>query len=205
MKNGGLIPWNAIAISKMFKISWRMGRHLMKGASENHLKARYDSMVEYHPISARNQSKLHQFGKKVLPGIFLGYELITVRSWKDTFYVNLECWDKNTPSNSPKAPSGRDYDFQESTLRREQTEWIQVFSEELQGESGESQTTEPKDDAEAQRDFWSIQGDFIYRHHNEPRVQLNVPKEETFPVPLKYIDVARATYRKSGRVAREMY
>ena len=43
-------------------------------------------------------------------------------------------------------------------------------------------------------DFWSIQGDFIYRHHNEPRVQLCVPKEETCPVPLKYIDVTRSTH-----------
>ena len=42
--------------------------------------------------------------------------------------------------------------------------------------------------------FWSILGDFIYRHHNEPRVQLYVPKEETFPIPLKYIDVTRSTH-----------
>ena len=56
-----------------------------------------------------------------------------------------------------------------------------------------SQPTE-EDDAEAQKDFWSIQGDFIYRHHTEPRVQLYVPKEETFPIPLKYIDVTRATF-----------
>ena len=34
--------------------------------------------------------------------------------------------------------------------------------------------------------FWSIQGDFIYRHHNEPRVQLYVPKEETCLIPLTY-------------------
>ena len=27
-------------------------------------------------------------------------------------------------------------------------------------------------------DFWSITGDFIYRHHNEPRVQLYVPKKK---------------------------
>ena len=46
-----------------------------------------------------------------------------------------------------------------------------------------------KDDAEARADFWSIQGDFIYRLHNEPRVQLYVPKEETFPIQLRYIDV----------------
>ena len=32
-------------------------------------------MVENHHISARDQSRLHQFGKKVLPGIFLGYAL----------------------------------------------------------------------------------------------------------------------------------
>ena len=37
-----------------------------------------------------------------------------------------------------------------------------------------------------------VQGDFIYRHHIEPRVQLHVPKEEeTFPIPLQYNDVTR--------------
>ena len=34
----------------------------------------------------------------------------------------------------------------------------------------------------------------MYRHHNEPRVQLGVPKEETFSIPLKYIDVTRSTH-----------
>ena len=62
------------------------------------------------------------------------------------------------------------------------------------GEPGESQLTESTDDADARRDFWSTQSDFIYRHHIEPRVQLHVPKEETFPIPLTYIDLNRATY-----------
>ena len=43
-------------------------------------------------------------------------------------------------------------------------------------------------------DTWSIQGDAIHRHHNEPRVQLHVPKEETFPIPVKYIDVTWSTH-----------
>ena len=30
------------------------------------------SLVEYHPVSAKDLSRLHQFGKKILPGIFLG-------------------------------------------------------------------------------------------------------------------------------------
>ena len=35
---------------------------------------------------------------------------------------------------------------------------------------------------------------FIYRHHVEPRVQFHVPKEETFPIPKKHIDVTRKDY-----------
>ena len=38
----------------------------------------FGSLVEYHPISAKDQSRIHQFGKKVLPGLFLGYALHAV-------------------------------------------------------------------------------------------------------------------------------
>ena len=37
----------------------------------------FGAMVEYHPIYAKDHSRLHQFGKKVLPGIFLGYALFS--------------------------------------------------------------------------------------------------------------------------------
>ena len=33
------------------------------------------SLDEYHPLTAKDQSRIHQFGKKVLPGLFLGYAL----------------------------------------------------------------------------------------------------------------------------------
>ena len=42
-------------------------------------------------------------------------------------------------------------------------------------------------------DFRSMSGSFIYRHHVEPRVKLYSPREESFPIPLKYIDVSRTT------------
>ena len=35
----------------------------------------FRTMVEYHPFSAKDQSRLHQFGSKVLPGICLSYVL----------------------------------------------------------------------------------------------------------------------------------
>ena len=81
--------------------------------------------------------------------------------------------------------SGRDHEFRVPTLRREPTVRSQDFSRELHCEPGESQPAETTDDAEARGDFWSVQGDFIYRHHNEPQVQLHVPKEETFSIQKK--------------------
>ena len=39
-----------------------------------------------------------------------------------------------------------------------------------------------------------MSGKFIYRHHVEPRVKLYSPREESFPIPLKYIDVSRTTH-----------
>ena len=50
------------------------------------------------------------------------------------------------------------------------------------------------DAGEAINDFWSISGNFIYRHHVEPRVKLYSPRDESFPIPLKYIDVSRTTH-----------
>ena len=50
------------------------------------------------------------------------------------------------------------------------------------------------DAGEAIHDFWSMSGNFIHRHHVEPRVKLYSPREESFPIPLKYIDVSRTTH-----------
>ena len=43
--------------------------------------------VKYHPIFAKDQSRLQQFGKKVLPGIFLGYALHAACIWKGDIMV----------------------------------------------------------------------------------------------------------------------
>ena len=42
----------------------------------------FGSLVEHYTISAKDQSRIHQFGKKVLPGLFLGYALYAGRIWK---------------------------------------------------------------------------------------------------------------------------
>ena len=59
--------------------------------------------------------------------------------------------------------SGRDSEFREPTLGREQTVRSEDLSGELQDNSERCPPTESTDDAEARADFWSIQGDFIDR------------------------------------------
>ena len=78
MKVGGQIPWNAIPICETFKISCLMGRHHMRDVFGKPFEGPiipFRSLVEYYPISAKDQSRIHQFGKKVLPGLFFGYAL----------------------------------------------------------------------------------------------------------------------------------
>ena len=47
----------------------------------------FGSLVECYPISAKDQSKIRQFGKKVLSGLFLGYALYAGEIWKGDILV----------------------------------------------------------------------------------------------------------------------
>ena len=172
-----------------------------------------ESLFEYHPISAKDQSRINRFGKKVLPGLFLGYALYAVGIWKGDVLVadfeELESMDaseiysrrlnakevifpnENGTLNYPVADGriklpGRDQELRTPTLTREHP---------IRGEGhvqflGESEGSLPPlhdsfpDAGEAINDFWSMSGNFIYRHHVEPRVTLYSPREESFPRPL---------------------
>ena len=51
----------------------------------------FGSLVEYYPISAKDQSRIHQFGKEVLPGLFLGYAVYAEGIWKgDVLVADIE-------------------------------------------------------------------------------------------------------------------
>ena len=52
-------------------------------------------MVEQHPLTAKDLSRLHQFGPKVLLGFFLGYALSAERIWKgDTLGADIKELEK---------------------------------------------------------------------------------------------------------------
>ena len=92
-------------------------------------------------------------------------------------------------------PPGGDQDLRTFTL---------VWHRPIQGESnidflGDSEGSLPQpqdsfpDAGDAINDCWSMSGNFIFRHHVEPRVKFYSPREESFRMPLKYIDVTRTT------------
>ena len=183
----------------------------------------FGSLVDYHPISTKDQSRIHQFGKKVLPGIFLGFALYAEKIWKgDILVAGLEELEEMDASEIhakrlnakevmlPKSgeefifpvadgtvkPFGGDRALKTSTLIRNQAIRRESHHDFL-GESEGSPLAQHfqffSGFLEAQDDFWSISGDCIHCHHVEPRVKLYTPREESCLVPLKYIDVTRAT------------
>ena len=51
----------------------------------------FGSLVEYHTKIAKDQSRIHQIGKKVLPGLFLGYALYAGRNLEgDKLVADIE-------------------------------------------------------------------------------------------------------------------
>ena len=93
--------------------------------------------------------------------------------------------------------SGGDRRLRPSTLTRQRPEQGEEQDEENQMNyvlQPPLQQDSTRDDEEAKSDFRTIAGEFIYRHHVEPRVKLYMPKEESFPIPLKFIDVTRNTH-----------
>ena len=91
---------------------------------------------------------------------------------------------------------GGDQELRTSTLvrpRPSRGESNIDFLGESEGSLPQPQDSLP-DVGEAINDFWSMSGSFVYRHHVEPRVTLYSSREESFPIPLKYIDVSRTTH-----------
>ena len=198
----------------------------MKDVLGNHLKDLLFHLVHwlsiYHPITAKDQSRIHQFGKKVLPGLFLGYALYAGGIWKgDVLIADLqesetmdasEIYSKRLNAKEVMFPKEGEFMFPIADGRtktpggdQELTTSTLIRHRPIQGEShidflGESEGSLPQphdshpDAGEAMNDFWSMSRSFIYRHHVEPRVKLYSPREESFPLPLKYIDVTRTTH-----------
>ena len=180
------------------------------------------SLVEYYPITAKDQSRIHQFERKFYLECSLDtlctrgefgrvtYWSQTLRSWKRwTHRKTTQKWLNAKEVIFPKQGEiifpiadgriktlGGTQELKTSTLIRHrsvQRDGHVDFLGESEGSLPQPHDSLP-DAGEAINDFWSMSGSFIYRHHVEPRVELYSPREESIPIPLKYIDVTRTTH-----------
>ena len=153
-------------------------------------------MVEYNPISAKDQSRLHQFGAKILPGIFLGCALCAEGIWKGDIVVadieELEQMDASelyarglNAKEVLTAQKSGNFRFPvtdgtvnenihlnpRSSGTRERTRSSSRKSDELHSQTPLREDS-TRDDEEAKSDFRTITGECIDLHHVEPRVKL---------------------------------
>ena len=151
----------------------------------------FGGIVEYHLISAKDLSRLHQFGPQVLQGIFVGYALHVGGIWKgDILVADIEEVEEMVASELharrlnakevlttlsgekliiPIADgtvklSGGDQVLRTSTLIRDRPDRGEEQYN-LQGESDGFSSTPFRDsswsDGDARNDFWSISGNFL--------------------------------------------
>ena len=101
MRSGGQILWNAIAFCDMSKISYADGENSFR--TDRFWEPLKGPIIPFGAMNrifsdfnARDQARLHQFGKQVLPGIFLGYALIAGGFWKGNILIARHCIELET-------------------------------------------------------------------------------------------------------------
>ena len=204
MKNGGQIPWNAKPICETFKISCLTGRLHTKDVLENLLKDQSFRLVHWLSITLflrkTSQESINLERKSYvdcsLDTLCTRGEFGRVTQWLQT----LRSWTRWTLRKSIQKKiqcKGSNISQRKWKIHISSRRWTN-FQRDFLGESEGSPPSPAQDSypdaGEGRNDFWSMSGNFIYRHHVEPRVKLYSPREESFPSPLKYIHVSRTTH-----------
>ena len=206
MKVGGQILWNVTPICETSQIYYLMGRRPMKDVLGNHLKDLLFHLVQWLSTT------LYCEGSVTNPSIWkesftwIVLRIRSVRGW------NLERWrtdrrlwwvgnDGRIGNLLEKTQCERCDISQTRRIYFSNRGWTNQNLEEIRNWEhppwyGIDQVEErvTLTFLEKMNDFRSMSGSFICRHHVEPRVKLYSPREESFPIPLKCIDVSRITH-----------
>ena len=105
MQSGLHANWSGVATEDYQKL--RKIQDLLsdgKTPSERGFDAPFDGLIIpfgaellYHTISAKDQNRQHQFASKVIPCMFIGYDIFAERSWSENL-LNAYAEDlKNSP------------------------------------------------------------------------------------------------------------
>ena len=211
MKVGGQIPWNVIPICETSQIYYLMGRRPMKDVLGNHLKDRLFHLVHWLSITL-SLRKTSQESVNLERKSFLDCSLDTLCTREEFGRVTQWLQTSRRPKNGkiifPVADgrvkiSGGDQVLRTSTLIRHRP----ILEKSHLDFLGESEGSLPPphdsfpDAGEAINDFWSMSGNFIYRHHVEPRVKFYSPREESFPILLTFPELHIQTWMLCKKAA----
>ena len=179
----------------------------------------FGSLVEYHPITAKDQSRIHQFGKKVLPGLFLGYALYAGGIWKGDVLIAdleeletmdaLEIYSKRLDAKDVVFPKqGEFFPIADGRIKfhggdQEHPPWNGTvqFDEKvtyifLENQKGLFYHFMTHFRMPVKR--WLIFGPCQETSYTAITFKLYSPREESFLFPLKYSDVTRTTHTNLG-------
>ena len=163
----------------------------------------FGTLVEYIPITAKEKSRIHQFGQKTLKGIFSGYVLRAGRGWSgDIMIADYE----DVQESEASGIYVKRFENQEVFVKEDFEHHCAYGTQKISWSSkkiiNSGENLEREDDVEIEEgdrkginteDSWSMSGEFIYRRHENHRLKLYDPGNETFPIPLKYVDAMRQT------------
>ena len=164
-------------------------------------------MVEYHLFLPKTSHEYTNSDRKSYQVISLVMSCMRGESGKETFWSQtLKNWSRWTPLNcTPKAQCKGSVNANEMwKFHVPSRRWN---SQNFWGDQRLRTSTfirDRPDEEKDKEDCWSVSGYFVHRLHVEPGVKLYVPREESFPIPLEYVDVTRTT-RTTWDVMLETY
>ena len=183
----------------------------------------FGAMVEYHPISAKGMSRLHQFGPKVLPGFSSVMYCMRVGIWKgDIMIADVEELEGDGRIRSPRQKARCKVSVNANERRKveipsrrwnSQNHWekqsentslspgscwtkrgTRSFSRRIRRTLFSNPSSRWLNTRRCGSQEWFLQEiSFIAVTWNQES-KLHMPKEESFPIPMKYIDVTRTTH-----------
>ena len=177
--------------------------------------------AERHPIPARDQPILHQLGKTVPPRTPLGHAWIALDFGKEMLWLRIwKTWKSWTHQKFILEESTRKKNWYH---KRKKNSYSQL---QMAQQNCQEDTTDSENPHKGGNKLWGAKTsveNFLNRQNQKmtlkpvptsgrfkvtssqvmtwnSRVQLYLPKGETFPVPLKYTDVTRSTHTDLGVV-----
>ena len=184
----------------LWPLEWRarqdgrwQARHKIGVAFDGQLSP-FGANASHKPLASKGEAMLHQFGKQMLLGIFMGYEMRVGGDGQAICSTQIAKTSRTCqpPISTSKGSSSRESHKKKSCRFHVQTELSNssIFLGPTRRNACQSDISEQDEkeedtlfEKENGEDFWRMCGDFTPRHHEMQRAKLYIMDEITFSIP----------------------